>query len=123
MTIEQISITTPTTTVTWDEDNGAIIDDSDVVVTTTNASDTDIGIIANTDDPHINWQYQTFGVWETGRGEPSGTFGRSHRGRSHNRQRYSHNRQCDLYWTYRGRVRRCHRNQRLHYSQLRDGRC
>lgn len=74
-TIEQISITTPTTTVTWDEDNGAIIDDSDVVVTMTNATDTDIGIIANTNDPNINWQYQTFGVWETGRGEPSGTLG------------------------------------------------
>jgi hypothetical protein len=74
-TIEQIAITTPTTTVTWDEDNGAVIDDSDVVVTMTNATDTDIGIIANKDHPDIDWQYQTFGVWETGRGEPTGTLG------------------------------------------------
>jgi hypothetical protein len=73
--IEQIAITTPTTTVTWDESSGDIIDDTDVVVTATNASDANIGIFVNADDPLINWQYQTFGVWETDRGEPTGTFG------------------------------------------------
>lgn len=74
-TIDKIVITTPTTTVTWDEASGDDIDESDVVVTMTNAADTDIGIIVNADDPNLNWQYQTFGVWETGRGEASGTFG------------------------------------------------
>ena len=78
-TIDQISITTPTTSVTWNEANGDIIDESDVVVTMTNTTDSDIGIIVNGSDPNLNWQYQTFGVWETGRGDisntVSGTFG------------------------------------------------
>ncbi len=74
-TIEKIAITTPTSSVTWDEDNGAEIDDGDVVVTMTNDSGSAIGIIANSDHEDIDWQYQTFGVWETGRANASGTFG------------------------------------------------
>ena len=74
-TIQKIVVTTPNGSVTWDATNGDIIDNSDVAVVATNASGSNIGVIINKEDPNVPWQYQTFGVWETGLDTGSGTIG------------------------------------------------
>ena len=70
-----VTISTPFTSVTWDEVKGDIIDSSAEAVTMLDFSGSSIGILANAAHPSVGWEYQTFGVWETGRGTGSGTVG------------------------------------------------
>lgn len=74
-TIERITVSTPYTSVTWDETSGDIIDDSTVMVAASDPSESNIGIAINALHPSVGWEYQTFGIWETGRGTGSGTIG------------------------------------------------
>ena len=74
-TIERVDIKTPNGTVTWDETAGDIIDDSDIVITFSDPAESKIGLAVNAIDPLLGWEYQTFGIWETGRGQGSGYIG------------------------------------------------
>ena len=74
-TIERVDIKTPNGTITWDENAGDIIDDTDIVVAFSNPTESNVGLAANAIDPLLGWEYQTFGIWETGRGLGSGTIG------------------------------------------------
>ncbi len=74
-TIQKIAITTPSSTLIWDATSGDIIDNTDVVVVATNAAETNIGLVINTENVLVPWEYQTFGIWETGIGTGIGTVG------------------------------------------------
>ena len=74
-TIERVDIKTPNGTVTWDETAGDIIDDSDIVVALSDPAESKVGLAVNAIDPLLGWEYQTFGIWETGRGLGNGTIG------------------------------------------------
>jgi hypothetical protein len=74
-TIERVEIKTINGTVAWDENAGDIIDDSDIVVALSDPAESKIGLAVNAIDPLLGWEYQTFGIWETGRGLGSGTIG------------------------------------------------
>jgi len=73
-TISKISVSTNNVNVTFDEDGVDTIDDSfTTVVYGYNQAGTDFFVAAK--PIGLNWDYQTFGIWETGRGTGSGTAG------------------------------------------------
>ena len=72
--LERVTIATPHTNATWESTSGDLYTDSGVVIMTDSAG-ANVGIAFDPLDPAINWEYQTFGVWETGRGTGSGTTG------------------------------------------------
>ena len=72
--ISKISIETPNGTVVWDEALGDDIDDTDpALVTATNVALTSLALTVNA--INAGWEYQTFGVWQTGIGTGSGSYG------------------------------------------------
>ncbi len=71
--IQKVAITTPNGLVTWDTNNGDMIDTSGAVIAVTNPSS--LGVVINKDNPSVPWQYQTFGIWETGLDTNTGRIG------------------------------------------------
>lgn len=68
------TILTPTTTVSFDTAAGDTIADlTPEVLAAVNPAGSNVALIANPFG--LGWDYQTFGVWETGRGTGSGTAG------------------------------------------------
>lgn len=61
--------------VSWDEDSGDIIDESGVLVTASNPTESRFGFFVNDSDPSIDWSYQTYGIWMDGYGDASGSYG------------------------------------------------
>ena len=74
-TISKISTTTQNGTVTFDEDLGHTIGDTGSTIYGWNNNGQDFMLAANPLYSGLNWNYQTFGIWETGRGTGSGTAG------------------------------------------------
>ena len=60
---------------TFDEDLGHTIGDTGSVIYGYNNNGQDFMLAANPLYSGLNWNYQTFGIWETGRGTGSGTAG------------------------------------------------
>ncbi|NOQ51247.1 MAG: hypothetical protein GQ578_03360 [Desulfuromonadaceae bacterium] len=73
--LERVTIDTPHTDVTWDRASGDFLTVASGVVAVSDPTGADVGIAIDALDPAINWEYQTFGIWETGRGTGSGTAG------------------------------------------------
>ena len=73
--IEKLTIKTPFTDVSWDTASGDTINSDSAVVFAYNPAESNVALAANAIDPSFNWEYQTFGVWLTGRGTGSGTAG------------------------------------------------
>lgn len=71
-TIERIAVVTPNVVLSWDETTGDTITDADgdPWVIATDSAESEMGILFNPleMDPAEAWEYQTFGVWATGRG-------------------------------------------------------
>lgn len=78
-TIERINISTPTSTLVWDETAGDTIADGSLTIEAYDganlSSSTDIAYLIDAQNGLADWEYQTFGVWESGRGSASGTIG------------------------------------------------
>ncbi len=74
-TISKIQFTTNNGTVTFDENGTDTIGDSGNVVYGYDAAGTKFVIASDPLNVGNNWNYQTFGIWETGRGTGSGTAG------------------------------------------------
>ena len=74
-TISKISVTTQNGTVTFDEDNGDTIGTTGTTIYGYNESGSDFFLAADPLNSSVNWNYQTFGIWETGRGTGLGTAG------------------------------------------------
>jgi hypothetical protein len=78
--ISDLSITTQNGTFSWDDDGTDTIETlasvglSEIGIAY-DAAGSNVAIAADPTDASLNWEYQTFGVWETGRGTGSGTFG------------------------------------------------
>jgi hypothetical protein len=73
--IQKIVIKTPYSSVTWDKTKGDTIDATDVAMVATDAAGASIGVVINAANPQVDWDYQTFGLWETGLDTGSGTVG------------------------------------------------
>ena len=74
-TISKISFATNNGTVTFDENGTDTIGDTGGVVYGYDAAGTKFVIASDPLNSGNNWNYQTFGIWETGRGTGSGTAG------------------------------------------------
>lgn len=74
-TISKVSFTTQNGTVTFNEDGTDTIGDTGSVIYGYNQSGSDFFLAADPLDSSVDWNYQTFGMWETGRGTGSGTAG------------------------------------------------
>mgnify|MGYP001596647146 CR=1 FL=1 len=74
-TISKISFATNNGTVTFDENGTDTIGDTGNVVYGYDAAGTKFVIASDPLYSGNNWNYQTFGIWETGRGTGSGTAG------------------------------------------------
>ncbi len=74
-TIERISVSTPTTSVSWNESNGETIDDTEIVIFGYNDDFSKIGTVLDPVHPALDWNYQTFGVWLTGYRKGGGNIG------------------------------------------------
>lgn len=75
-TITKAVITSPTGSVTFDTTAGATIGPLDIAPTINAAENPSAGTIALAADPIASgWNYQSFGVWETGRLTGSGNVG------------------------------------------------
>jgi len=72
-TISKVSLTTQNGTVTFNEDGTDTIGDSGNILYGYNQEGSDFILAA--DPVGIGWNYQTFGMWETGIGTGSGTAG------------------------------------------------
>jgi hypothetical protein len=75
--IGAVSVTTPNGSVSWDEATGDTITAGILpgLVVASDPTGRDVGLAADALDPALAWDYQTFGIWETGRGTGTGTFG------------------------------------------------
>ena len=71
--VERISINTPHTTVTWDQASGDVFTVTPSVTAVNDPAGTKVGVAA--EPTFWGWDYQTFGLWVTGRGLGSGTLG------------------------------------------------
>jgi hypothetical protein len=74
-TISKVEFSTQNGTVTFNEDGTDIIGDTGAVLYGYNQAGSDFFLAADPLDSNVNWNYQTFGMWETGRGTGSGTAG------------------------------------------------
>lgn len=74
-TIERIAISTPFTSVIWDETSGDLIDESEGVMMAYNQAETTLFAGIDARDPAIPFEYQTFGVWLSSLGQDSGIAG------------------------------------------------
>lgn len=73
--IEQIDINTPNVFVSWDVNSGDLIEYSGVNIFAIDSLESDIAVAINPLDSNVGWEYQTFGVWETGRKFLAGNIG------------------------------------------------
>ncbi len=73
-TISRISITTQNGTVTWDENSGDLIDDTDPLAVVA-ASGSNQSMLFTVNPVALSWDYQTFGTWQTGIMTGSGQIG------------------------------------------------
>jgi len=75
-TLNKVAITTDNSSVTINESSGGNIGNlgNDIVYGYDSAGE-DFILAANPVSSNIDWNYQTFGIWETGRGTGSGTAG------------------------------------------------
>ncbi len=72
--LSKFTISTPPTTVSFDTSAGDTISSlTPEVLAAVNPAGSNVALIANPFG--LGWDYQTFGVWETGRGTGSGTAG------------------------------------------------
>jgi len=74
-TISKISFTSQNGTVTFNEDGTDTIGDTGTTVYGYNQAGSNFLLAANPLNSSVDWNYQTFGIWETGRGTGSGTAG------------------------------------------------
>ncbi len=74
-TISKVQFTTQNGTVTFDENGTDTIGDTGNVIYGYNQAGSDFFLAADPLSSGVNWNYQTFGMWETGRGTGSGTAG------------------------------------------------
>ena len=91
--IQKIVIKTPYSSMTWDKTKGDTIDvdPTDAAMVAVDAAGSTIGAVINATNPKVAWQYQTFGLWETGLGTGSGTVGAITVGTTNNRKCNSSN--------------------------------
>ena len=73
--ITSIAIQTPVTTVIWKESDGDLIDDSGAIIGVRNVVGSKAALVSNALNPSVDWEYQTYGVWATGLGQGTGTYG------------------------------------------------
>ena len=73
--ITLIAIQTPLTTVIWRESDGDFIDDSGAIIAVSDVVGSEAALVSNALSAGVGWEYQTYGVWATGLGEGSGTYG------------------------------------------------
>jgi hypothetical protein len=71
--VERISINTPHTSLTWDQANGDIFTPSPSAIAVLDPLRTKFGVAL--EPTFFGWDYQTYGIWETGRGLGSGDIG------------------------------------------------
>lgn len=74
-TISRVKISTPNNSLTWNEDKGDVFVDKRGAISLVDPSKPKIGLAVDATDPNVDWDYQTFGMWLTGYGTSSGTFG------------------------------------------------
>ena len=73
--IVRFTINTPYTNMTWDQENGDDIFSEFGVMAAIDQSGSNFALVVDATDPSIYWEYQSFGIWQTGRGTVSGTVG------------------------------------------------
>ena len=74
-TISKVSFTSQNGTVTFNEDGTDTIGDTGTTLYGYNQAGSNFLLAANPLNSSVDWNYQTFGIWETGRGTGSGTAG------------------------------------------------
>jgi len=74
-TISKLSMQGSAGYVRWDENAGDVIDESSILISASNPSETRFGFFFDGSDPSLAWNYQTYGIWVDGFGEATGNFG------------------------------------------------
>lgn len=73
--VQALNILTPETNLVWNIFSGDLINDSYKRATLFLSDGTFVGAFVQPQHFAVGWEYQTFGVWETGRGDGTGSMG------------------------------------------------
>lgn len=74
-TIDRVDVTTPYGMLTWDEANGAIINEGTQWLYAIDAPQSMLTVASYPVHPLVDWEYQTYGSWATGLSNADGKLG------------------------------------------------